>query len=68
MAAATPKPSRAKRVGIAVVVMSAIAGGALAGAGVKARLYPPAGAIAIAAVLGLAAGGIVLREVLRRRR
>ena len=60
--------TRTQRARIAFTIFSALAAGGVAGAGVRARFWRPAVAVGLAVVIGLAAGGVVLRTVLQNRR
>ena len=57
-----------RRARIALTIFSALVAGGLAGAGVGARFWNPAVAVSLSVVIGLAAGGVVLRTVLENRR
>jgi hypothetical protein len=60
--------NRTERGRIFLTVLGALAIGGAAGAGVGARLWRPAVAVSIAVLVGLAAGGQVLRAVLKAKR
>jgi protein-S-isoprenylcysteine O-methyltransferase Ste14 len=60
--------TRRQRARIALTIFSALVAGGTAGAGVGARLWSPAVAVALAVLIGLSAGGLVLRVVLKKKR
>ena len=60
--------TRRQRARIALTIFSALVAGGAAGAGGGARLWSPAVAVSLSVVIGLAAGGVVLRTVLKNRR
>ena len=60
--------TRIQRARIALTVFSALLAGGAAGAGVWAGLWSPVVAVCLSIVIGLAAGGVVLRAVLKNRR